>query len=65
MSTLPPKAKITAEVWSGRSRPKLVYSSPRLSSGAQSWKAMMHPTRKPAMPQTTAAIAANFTGPRL
>jgi hypothetical protein len=62
---LPPNAKITAEVWSGRKRPKVVYSMPRLSSGAQSWKAMMQPTRKPAMPQTMEATAANFTGPRL
>jgi hypothetical protein len=31
MSALPPKAKTTAEVWTGRSRPKVVHSRPRFS----------------------------------
>ena len=41
ISALPPKAKITAEVCSGRSRPKLVQAESRLSAGKASCQAMI------------------------
>ncbi len=64
-STLPPKAKITAEVCSGRSRPKLVHGRSRLSCGKASCQAMTSPTTKPAMPQITAAMVATLIGPSM
>ena len=63
MRTLPPKAKITAEVWSGRMRPKLVQGRPRLSSGKESSSAAQSPTVKPAIPQKIEISVANLIGP--
>ena len=54
---LPTKAKITALVWSGRSRPKVVYWRLRFSSGRNSWQAISRPARKPTNPQMTVAMA--------
>src|SRR3954454_11553428 len=47
---LPPKAKMTAEVWTGRSRPKVVHSRSRLRSGQASSEAMVTPIRNPTTP---------------
>ena len=53
---LPPKAKITAEVWSGRSRPNDVQGRPKFSSGKASWKAMKVPAAKPITAQKAVAM---------
>ena len=63
MSTLPPKAKITAEVCSGLRRPKLTHCRSRLSPGKASSSAIHRPTVKPATPQKTAAMVPNLIGP--
>ena len=53
---LPPKAKITALVWSGRNLPKLVQGKPRFSSGIYNCAAMITPTSMPTTPQMTAMM---------
>ena len=63
--TLPPNAKITADVCSGRSRPNERNETSRLSAGKASSSAIQSPTANPAMPQNTAITVANFTGPIL
>jgi hypothetical protein len=65
MSTFPPKAKMTAEVCNGRTRPKLSHARSKLSAGKASCSAIRSPIAKPATPQNTEASVANFTGPRL
>jgi hypothetical protein len=62
---LPPKAKITADVCSGRMRPKESQGRSKLRKGKASSSAAHSPTVKPAMPQITAATVANLTGPML
>ena len=62
---MPPKAKITAEVCSGRRRPKLVHGRSKLSAGKASCQAMTSPTRKPTTPQNTAAMVATLIGPSI
>ena len=51
---LPAKAKMTAFVCNGRSRPNERYS-PRLASGNGSWSAMSAPTAIPIKPQIDVA----------
>jgi len=65
ISRLPPNAKITADVCSGRSRPKLVHGRSKLSAGQASCEAIRSPTVNPAMPQNIAMNEANLIGPRL
>ena len=62
ISALPPKAKITADVCSGRNRPKVVYSNPRFSTGYASCKAMKSPASRPTTPQKVVAITPQRTG---
>src|SRR6185295_15293619 len=52
---LPTKAKITALVWSGRSRPKLSQDWPRLACQKLSCVATSTPTSMPTMPQMRVA----------
>ncbi len=52
---LPTNAKMTALVWSGRSRPK-VRNGGRLARQNASWSAMSAPTVMPTIPQTTDAM---------
>jgi hypothetical protein len=52
---LPPKAKMTALVWSGRRRPKVVHGRLRFAGHHAIWSAMMTPTSKPTAPQRTVA----------
>ena len=54
ISAVPPKAKITAEVCSGRRRPKVVHSRSRFSAGKTICSAITRPTVKPTTPQKTA-----------
>ena len=54
---LPTKAKMTAFVCSGRSRPKVVNWRLRFSSGQNNWQAISNPALKPTRPQMTVAIA--------
>ena len=58
ISALPPKAKITALVCSGRSRPKLPMPcrNSKFSHGQASWLAMITPTRNPTTPQKVVAM---------
>ena len=58
ISALPPKAKITALVCSGRSRPKfrMPCRNSKFSCGKASWQAMTTPTRNPTTPQNAVAI---------
>ncbi len=58
---LPPKAKITPEVCSGRKRPKLNHGS-MLSSGKASCNAITSPTSMPTTAQNTVAITPQRTG---
>jgi hypothetical protein len=64
---LPANAKMTALVWSGRSRPKLIHGSPKLNSGLASSSAMTMPTSMPTRPHTSVAsrnhrtIASSYT----
>jgi hypothetical protein len=62
---LPPNAKITAEVCSGRRRPNEVHGRSKFSAGHASWHAISSPTVNPAMPQNIAMTEANLIGPRL
>ena len=52
---LPAKAKMTALVCSGRSRPKLSHGMPKLRAGTASCSAMSSPTSMPTRPQTKVA----------
>src|SRR3954464_4295746 len=54
---LPTKAKITAFVWSGRSRPKETNWRFRFAAGKKSWMAASSPADMPTIPQITVAIA--------
>ena len=54
---MPPNAKITAEVWSGRRRPKLVHGKSKFNAGQASWEAINSPTENPAIPQNIAITA--------
>jgi hypothetical protein len=67
ISALPPKAKITALVCSGRRRPKfrMPCDHSKFSAGKASWKAMTTPTRKPTMPQKAVAITPARTTPSM
>ncbi len=58
--TFPAKAKITALVCSGRSRPKLNHG-PRLNCQKVSCRAMITPTSIPTIPQMTVAVKNIFT----
>ena len=49
------EAKTTAEVWSGRIRPKLNHG-PKLRSGYANCSAITTPTRNPTQPQNTVRI---------
>ena len=51
---LPQNAKITAFVWSGRSRPNVRYGA-KLSAGTKSMAAIRTPTSMPTTAHTTAA----------
>ncbi len=53
---LPTKAKITALVCSGRSRPKVSQEMPRLSRQSASCEAMITPSSIPTTPQTMVAM---------
>ena len=67
ISALPPKAKITALVCSGRRRPKFTMpcAQSKFSAGKASWKAMITPTRKPTTPQKAVAITPARTTPSM
>src|SRR6188472_2624198 len=54
---LPTKAKMTALVCKGRSRPNVVYCRFRFRSGQNNWQAMSKPALNPTRPQMTVAIA--------
>jgi hypothetical protein len=54
---LPPNAKITALVCSGRRRPKLNHGKSKASPGQINSAAMMTPTSMPTMPQITVTMA--------
>ena len=54
---LPTKAKITALVWTGRSRPKVTNCKFRFAAGKKSCTAHSNPAVMPTMPQTTVAMA--------
>ena len=58
---LPPKAKMAALVCSGRKRPKVMNSLPKLNCQAASCSAATSPNRKAARPHTIVAITNAFT----
>src|SRR5512133_3828628 len=53
----PTKAKMTALVWSGRVRPKVVNSRLKFMDGMKICKAINRPARRPTTPQTIVAMA--------
>jgi len=59
--TFPAKAKITALVCSGRSRPNVVQGRPRFAGHQASSRAMNTPTSIPTAPHTTVAVKKAFT----
>ncbi len=57
MRALPPKAKITALVCSGRRRLNVSHGTSKLRAGQSSWAAINTPTAMPTIPQMTVARA--------
>jgi len=59
--TLPAKAKMTALVCRGRSRPNVVQGSPRFAGHQAIWRAMITPTSMPTTPHRTVAPKNSLT----
>ena len=62
MRALPPKPKITPDVWTGRRRPKLDQAASKRRLGQASWEAIQTPIPMPTTAQNRARRMPTFVG---